>query len=162
MTEQGMKTLMDKLPDIYATALINYSYFDEAVRVCERLKETETSFYVDKMSDYLKQLMFKCYCIKDEVDTISKICHGVNGEINAIIFCLIDAHAKEMSSKIDEFEELRNNIFINQDFKMYVEPKMGQYYRNLIRTEDKKQDASTVPAQSDGGEPSQESNAVEI
>ena len=162
MTEQGLKTLMVKLPAIYETAWINYSYFDEATRVCERLKETETSFYVDKMRDHLKQLRFKCYCIKEEVDTISKICHGVNGEINAIIFCLIDVHAKEMSSQIDEFEELRNNIFINQDFKIYVEPKMGQYYRDLIKTQEKKQDASTVSAQSDGGAPSQESDAVEI
>lgn len=162
MTEQGLKTLMDKLPDIYTTAIINFAYFGEATRVCERLKETETSFYADKMINYLNQLKALCTCIMDEIKNIKTIQYANNGDIRGEALCLVDVHAKSMFDAIDEFEEKRNNLFVYQDFNKFVEPKMGQYYRDLIKTEDKKQDSSTVPAQSDGGAPSQESDAVEI
>ena len=134
MTQKRTEKLMATLPKIYTTALTNYSYFLEALRVCHMLQTKEPFAGIVKLESCLQKMCKQNDDISNDVLKLKALYDHVHGKVEGL--CIFDEVAKDMFLTIDAFEDTRNNtLFINADFKKYIEPKMDRYFRNLMKDE---------------------------
>ena len=138
MTKDKMEKLMPKLTKVYSTALSNYSYFAEASRVCESLKESEVGINAG-LGKYLKKLCKQNEDISNCVLKIVGLYGHLKGKVDGV--CLLDELVKELFLIIDAFEQDREDVLLNADFRNYIEPMMGKYFKNLVKDEEKTEKA---------------------
>ena len=128
MKQNELEKFNAKSSVILRSAIVNYSYYEQAQNICERLNPKEVNFKVENMKLFLKDLL---ECNKKVLNLIENVQKRV--AIRMTDCYAFDRDFQDMSFWIIKAEEGRKLLFANGGFKKYVEPVIDEYFRNLMK-----------------------------
>ena len=129
MTQEEFEQIISLVDDIWENAVRNKAYYQQAERVCLQLSSDEMKLKeIAKMKTRLADLIRTNYLTKDYNEKIKSYIR--NGKVYNFDF---EKAIQEMAFWLIQSEASRQELFQDENFIKYIEPRIPRYCRKYMK-----------------------------